>query len=500
MSMTEKRVTLITSVGSALEYYDFITYILLASYLSQVFFPESDPIAGSLETLAVFAIAYIARPVGGLIFGHFGDKFGRKKVFLASILLMAASTFAIGLLPSYHAIGVLGAILLVVLRTIQGLSQGAELPGAITFIAEHASRTKRGSQLGLMMFGVALGAMLSTLVNLILHYNLDTAQFITWGWRIPFLIGGVLAIVGFYLRRSIPESPIFIDHKDTLDEPLPEAQVQRFFKIMNLCLLVLLGIAGFYVLSMIYTFQARLPSWNWLVNLGEFFILVALVYGVYKWLVNWNVYINFRAGLVKEPFSMVISSQHKPLLQGIGITIFPASFILFALFLPSYLDTYYTYSSTHVYLAMTLSLLWSALLLPLFGWFSDFIGRKRLFISAAIIAIVTIYSLFQLLTFGEVANVYGFMFLYQTIVAMLAACYPSQLAELFTTKVRYTGVGICYNVSFCIAAFIPMLAVSLLSLTHYRLVVSFIFIILGILSLITVWTTYERSNRQLKAN
>jgi len=389
---------------------------MLATYLSQIFFPKIDPIANMLGTLAVFAVGYLARPLGGLIFGHYADKYGRKKTFLTSISLMAFSTVMIGLLPSYEKIGVLSTTLLVILRLIQGVAQGAELPGAITFIAEHASYLRRGSRLGLMMFAVGIGAMLSTFVNFLLHVFLNSEQVLAWGWRIPFLIGAILAIVGYYLRRNTHESPIFLRDQDSSDH---------------------------------------------------------------------------------VPIFYVLRHHAKTVIEGTLLTLFPASFILFALFLPTYIQQYYNYASDNVYLAMTFGLLWSALLLPFFGWLSDFVGRKRLFITAALASLLTIYSLFQLLSFGGMVNLYVFIILYQTLVSMLAACYPSQLAELFITKVRYTGVGICYNVSFCLAAFLPMLASMLLAYTQNPISVCFIFLPLAFISTLVVIYTTERTASRL---
>lgn len=206
------RLTLISSIGSALEYYNFVTYAMLAVYLSMLFFPKENPVSALLETFMLFCVAYLASPLGA-IFAFWADRHGRKKVFLFSITSMSFATIAIGLLPTSHQLGVWGAITVVVLRFIQGVAQGAELPGGITFITEHATLSNRGFLCGLVFMGVGFGAMLSSLVNLILSSALSTDQIMEWGWRIPFFVGGALGLFGFAVRRKVEETPLFLKQK-----------------------------------------------------------------------------------------------------------------------------------------------------------------------------------------------------------------------------------------------------------------------------------------------
>ncbi|MDO8954940.1 MAG: MFS transporter [Gammaproteobacteria bacterium] len=206
------RLTLISSIGSALEYYNFVTFAMLATYLSALFFPKDNPINALLETMMLFSVAYFSSPLGAF-FAIWADRHGRKTVFIASIILMSLATITIGLLPTSHQFGLWGALAIFALRFIQGLSHGAELPGGITFITEHATLKNRGFLCGLVFMGVGFGAMLSSLINLILTSELSTAQIMQWGWRLPFFFGGILGLTGYLVRRKVEETPVFLKQK-----------------------------------------------------------------------------------------------------------------------------------------------------------------------------------------------------------------------------------------------------------------------------------------------
>jgi len=203
-------VAIVSAIGSAIEYYSFITYILLSAYLGKAFFPNSDPLAAMLYTLLLFAVAYLIMPLSSLGFGFFADRIGRKKIMVIAIMLMALATFTIGLLPTYKTIGITATIALFVLRILQGLAQGAELPGAITFVSEHAEDKNQARLCGWLFFAVGSGALLSTFVNYILTSTLSQQAMFSYGWRIPFLLAGLLGIIGFLIRRYTKETPAFL--------------------------------------------------------------------------------------------------------------------------------------------------------------------------------------------------------------------------------------------------------------------------------------------------
>lgn len=201
--------TFLASLGTALESYDFVIYATLTPYLARVFFPQSN-IVSTLEVLLIFALAYVVRPLGGIIFGFIGDRWGRKLSLRLAINLMAIATLSISLLPTYTHIGFLSPILLLICRICQGLSYGIELPGAVTFVCEHADKTKRGMQASFIFFGAACGFLMASAINYGLTSIISETQMFTVGWRIPFFLGGLLGFVSYFFRRHVTETPEFL--------------------------------------------------------------------------------------------------------------------------------------------------------------------------------------------------------------------------------------------------------------------------------------------------
>ena len=201
------------SAGTLIEWYDFYLFGSLAPVISTHFFPPGHPTAAFLKTLAIFATGFIVRPFGALVFGRLGDVVGRKHTFLLTLLLMGGSTFAIGLLPGYEAIGVMAPVLLVLLRLLQGLSVGGEYGGAATYVAEHAPDARRGFYTGWIQTTATLGLLLSLGIILVLQQQLGVQEFAAWGWRVPFLISILLVLLSYYIRARMAESPLFAQAK-----------------------------------------------------------------------------------------------------------------------------------------------------------------------------------------------------------------------------------------------------------------------------------------------
>lgn len=204
------RVAISGFVGTAIEYYDFFIFGTAAALVfGQAFFPSLDPLSGTLASFATFAVAFVARPLGGILFGHFGDRLGRKSMLVISLLLMGVSTVAVGLLPGYDQIGVLAPTLLVALRFLQGIGLGGEFGGAMLMIAEHAPAERRGFFSSLAQLGPPVGLVLSSLTFLLLNVLMGPEAFLTWGWRIAFVSSALLVLVGMYIRLNVSESPVF---------------------------------------------------------------------------------------------------------------------------------------------------------------------------------------------------------------------------------------------------------------------------------------------------
>ena len=197
-------------IGTAIEFYDFYIYGTAAALvLGGVFFPEATPLRGTLLAFATFAVGFAARPLGGIVFGHYGDRVGRKAMLIFSLLVMGVATFLIGLLPGYAAIGITAPVLLVILRFLQGVGLGGEWGGAVLMATEHAPTDKRGFYSSFPQVGPAVGFLLSSGLFLLLTVSLSEEQFNAWGWRIPFLLSIVLVVIGLYVRITIAETPIF---------------------------------------------------------------------------------------------------------------------------------------------------------------------------------------------------------------------------------------------------------------------------------------------------
>lgn len=204
-------------IGTVLEWYDFIIYGTAAAIvLNKVFFPNTDPLMGTLAAFATYAVGFLARPLGGLVLGYMGDRLGRRSILVLTLFLMGGATTAIGLLPSYETIGVWAPILLVLMRLIQGFGAGGEYAGAVVLSVEHAQKGKRGAAGAWAPLGFAVATLLANAVFFFFLSTLSEAQFMDWGWRVPFLLGAACVVVGYFIRRNIEEPPAFEKAQQTV--------------------------------------------------------------------------------------------------------------------------------------------------------------------------------------------------------------------------------------------------------------------------------------------
>jgi len=246
------------AMGNCIEWYDFGVFGFMPAILGQVFFNASSTSEGALATFAVLAITFVVRPFGSFVFGPLGDRLGRQKILALTIILMSGSTFIIGLLPSYATLGPASAVLLILLRMVQGFSAGGEYGGAATFIAEYAPDRKRGFWGSWLEFGTlvgfAMGAGFVTLFTIILG---DEAM-LSWGWRLPFLIAGPLGLIGLYLRTRLEDTPLFVElekKKMVEKSPLKSLIQKHWTSILHLIgIVVLLNVADYIVISYLETY------------------------------------------------------------------------------------------------------------------------------------------------------------------------------------------------------------------------------------------------------
>ena len=372
-------------VGTSLEWYDFFLYGSAAALVfPQLFFPESEPLVGTLLSFATFAVGFVARPIGAVFFGHFGDRIGRKNMLIATLMVMGVATFLIGCLPTYSTIGSAAPVVLVALRFMQGFGLGGEWGGAVLMATEHGNAGRRGLYGAWVQFGVPVGSLLSTGVLALFAAVLSESAFLSWGWRVPFLLSAVLVGVGLYIRVSISESPLFRAVEETET-------------------------------------KARLP--------------IVDVLRVY-------------------PRSILIAVGTR---AGSDIT-----YYVVALYLVTYVTTQLELPQGVALGAVLAGSALQLVTIPLFGALSDRVGRRPVLLFGAVGAGLWIFAFFPLLDtratpFIVLAAVGGLLF-HSAMWAPLAAF----IAELFGTRVRYSGASVGYQLAGIVGGGLaPFIAVAL---------------------------------------
>ena len=225
-----RRVVMASLIGTTIEWYDFFLYGSAAALVfNKLFFPEFDPLTGTLLAFATYALGFVARPVGGVVFGHFGDRIGRKRLLMLSLVLMGVATILIGLLPTYAQIGIWAPIALIALRLVQGFAVGGEWGGAVLMAAEHGDAARRGFWASWPQAGVPAGNLLAAAVLAIMAALQTEEDFLDWGWRVPFILSALLVVVGWYIRNRVAESPMFEAEFEAAEAParVPALEVLR---------------------------------------------------------------------------------------------------------------------------------------------------------------------------------------------------------------------------------------------------------------------------------
>src|SRR5215217_74388 len=394
-----RRIVVASMVGTTIEFYDFYIYATAAvSVFPHLFFPKGDSTTALLASLATFGLAFVARPMGSVLFGHFGDRVGRKATLVASLLLMGIATFVIGLLPTYSQVGLLAPALLAIMRFSQGLALGGEWSGAALLATETAKPGKRGWAAMWPQLGAPFGFLLANGLFVLLlmwlgHSNvkpdLDGA-FLTWGWRIPFLLSAVMVAIGLYVRLRIVETPVFtraVARGEKVKTPLAEVFRTSWRQL----------IIGTFVMLATYTIFYIVTTW-------------ALSYG---------------------------TGKRPPDGKGLGFA--------FVDFLQLQL----------------IAVLFFAATLPLSGLLSDRFGRRRslLVVTVGIMAYGALFA--PMLASGTTSHATMLLFLVigMTLMGFTFGPMSAVLPELFPTNVRYTGSGISYNIASILgAAVAPFIA------------------------------------------
>jgi len=414
--VSNKKIVISAAIGGGLELFDFVIYLFLSPVIASLFFPHENDSVALLATLGGFAAGYFARPLGGMIYGHFGDRIGRKRVLVFSLFLMAIPTFFISCLPTYSLVGILAPVLLILFRFGQGLAMGGDVPGAICFIGEHVNTKQRGFMTSCLLFGMNMGAVIASLLVAMLVTLLTPSDMLSWGWRIPFFIGALLAIPGFYIRKHTSETPEF---QVWLQMGKIERWPIKFLFRNHLCRIVM----GFSIAGLAAAMTSTL----------------SLFMGTY-------------------------------LSRYIGIK--PDT----ALWLNSTSILAYSFSCLGIGLAIDR---WNALTVLRTG---------------AIAIFILAYPIFKLVSLHQIVPIMLGLFISAPLLASLMCPVPALLIKLFPTPIRYSGIGVSYNVGFSLfAGTSPLLVAYLITSTGYKLIPAFYIMFIVLLASPAIWILHKKA-------
>jgi MFS transporter, MHS family, proline/betaine transporter len=416
-----RRAIVASAVGNFLELFDFAIYGFLAIPLGANFFPSTDPLISLLSSFATFGVGFIMRPVGAVVIGIYGDRKGRKAALSLTIVMMAAATGVVGLLPSYSSIGVAAPILLVVCRMVQGFATGGEWGGAAAFLVEHSPDKRRGLVSSLQQIGNHLGGVVGSSLVAALAFSLSHQDYLSWGWRIPFILGLLVGPIGFYLRAKVADTPTF--RKAVVEKRVERTPLRSAFTL----------------------FGGRIASATMISIIGTTTNFVFTIY-----------LMNF-----------AIQQQH-----------LPADLAL---------------------LSLTLSHTLLMVMLPGVGWLSDKVGRKPLMLIMSFGFVFASYPMFRALTESpSVLTLFVVQFSYSLLQVFYTGTIAPVLAELFPTRVRFTGLSVSYGLAVTLfGGTAPFVATLLVKQTGNPIAPAFYIMALALVSGVAMLLTRDRTNIDL---
>lgn len=385
-----RRVVAASMAGTVVEWYEFFLYATAATLVfNKVFFPAAgNDLDNIIKAFLTYAVGFIARPIGGIVFGHFGDKYGRKHLLQVAIILVGVTTFLMGCLPTYDAIGYAAPILLVVLRFLQGFAVGGEWGGAVLLVAEHAPNKERGFWASWPQAAVPIGNLLATVVLLVLSFTLSDQAFLAWGWRVGFWLSVVIVVIGYYIRTRVSDAPIFKEAKAELEQN---------------------AAAGYGVAEVFRRYPRGV------------FTAMGLRFGE-------NIL-----------YYMVVT------------------------FSITYMSIQLKMDTSSILTLMLVAHVFHAIVVPIVGRFTDNLGRRPVYASGVVLMMVWGVAAFPLFNTGNDFVILLTIIAGLAVHALMYAGQPAIMAEMFPTRMRYSGVSLGYQVTSIVAgSMAPIIATALL--------------------------------------
>ncbi|MBO3276055.1 MFS transporter [Pseudomonas schmalbachii] len=412
-------------MGNFVEWFDYAAYGYLAAVIAVVFFPQTDKTTGLLAAFAVFALSFIVRPIGGIVWGHIGDRFGRRNALSLSILIMSGSTFCIALLPTYAQVGLVAPALLLAIRLVQGFSASGEYAGAAAFLAEYAPERKRGFYTCLVPASTAAGLLFGSLFAAQLYAHLDSEALHEWGWRLPFLLAAPLGLIGRYIRLHLADTPKFREMEEAMEK---------------------------------------------------------------------------KGGDHKAPIQLLLTRHRKQILVAIGATCLNAvAFYLILSYMPTYLSAEMGMSESDSFLASTVSLATYIGFIFLMGKLSDRFGRKTMLVAASLLFLALTVPLFQAIGDKAFATILLIQIGFGLMLAMNDGTLPCFLAEIFPTRVRYSGFAFSFNTANALfGGTAPFVATWLISQTGDKLAPAWLLVGAAAVALVAMLCVRETAHRPME--
>ncbi|WP_314918533.1 MFS transporter [Pseudomonas helleri] len=420
-----RRAATASFLGNFVEWFDYAAYGYLATIIALTFFPQTDAATGLLATFAVFALSFIVRPIGGLVWGHFGDKYGRRSALAWSILIMTVSTFCIGLLPGYNHIGLWAPALLLLIRLVQGFSASGEYAGASAFLAEYAPQGKRGFYTSIVPASTAAGLLFGAIFVAGLHALMTVENLHDWGWRLPFLLAAPFGLVGRYIRVSLQDSPKFLEMEKRLEA---------------------------------------------------------------------------KECATHAPIRELLTVHRRAVVIGIGVTCLNAvAFYLLLSYMPTYLSTEMGMSESDSFIASTVSLATYIGLIFLMGKLSDRYGRKTMLVAASVLFLLLTFPLFGMLGNPSLVVILMIQIAFGAILAMNDGTLPCFLAEIFPTRVRFSGFAFSFNIANAVfGGTAPFIATWLIQLTGNKMAPAWYLLAAAAVALIAMLASRETAYKALQ--